>query len=103
MFDITPPTFVIDFSDIFCDRSLSDFLMSYTKHHPQLSDVNKNRIEYLSYFKNLITGTGEKQKPLSNKYCVYNMNKSFMDTSNSYLWLLKPTSLNRGRGVRVFS
>ena len=103
MFEITPPTFVIDFSDLFCDRFLADFLMYYTKHHPRLADPNKTRMEYLTYFKSLINGTGEKQKPLSNKYCVYNMCKSYMDERNSYLWLLKPTSLNRGRGVRVFS
>lgn len=27
---------------------------------------------------------------------------SCLFTDNSYLWLLKPTSLNRGRGIHVF-
>ena len=32
------------------------------------------------------------------------MQKTFKNPSeNSYLWLLKPTHLNRGRGIHVFS
>lgn len=32
-------------------------------------------------------------KPINNS-CYYNQ--------NSYLWLLKPTGLNRGRGIEIF-
>lgn len=102
MFDLTPPTFVIDFSDIFCDRALSDFLQYYTKHYPR-GPADKLRMEYLCYFKTLISGNGEKQKPLASKHTLYRMDHTFLDENKSYLWLLKPTSLNRGRGVRVFS
>lgn len=32
------------------------------------------------------------------------MKPSFMsEDKNSYVWLLKPASLNRGRGIEVFS
>jgi hypothetical protein len=102
MFELTPPTFIIDFSDIFCDKSLSDFLSYYSKNYPR-SSGDKLRMEYLYHFKSLISGTGEKQKPLGNKYSVCRMEGVFVDEQRSYLWLLKPTSLNRGRGVRVFS
>lgn len=60
-------------------------------------------MEYLCYFKTLISGNGEKQKPMGNKFTVLRMDETFVDDKGSYLWLLKPTSLNRGRGVRVFS
>lgn len=41
---------------------------------------------------------------MTNKYSKYEMAETFLDQKrNSYLWLLKPTELNRGRGVRVFS
>ena len=31
------------------------------------------------------------------------MNNSFLSDDSNYLWLLKPTYLNRGRGIHVFS
>ena len=32
------------------------------------------------------------------------MVNAFLDeSSNSYMWLLKPTALNRGRGIHLFS
>lgn len=35
MFNFTPPTFIIDFSDVFCDKFLNDFLVYYAKHYPK--------------------------------------------------------------------
>lgn len=31
------------------------------------------------------------------------MSKSFLAEESSYLWFLKPTFLNRGRGIHVFN
>ena len=31
------------------------------------------------------------------------INKCFLDSSNNYLWFLKPSGLNRGRGIHVFN
>jgi len=34
----------------------------------------------------------------------YKIHKSFLgESSSSYMWLLKPTNLNRGRGIELFS
>ena len=103
MFSFTPITFVINLNDAFSDKVLSDFLIFYTKHHPSSMD-SKSRMEQLQVFKSFIRSHGNKYKPITNKYSKYNMISTFLDESkNSYLWLLKPTELNRGRGVRVFS
>lgn len=103
MFSFTPITFVINLNDNFCDKILSDFLSFYTKNHPNSMD-SKARMEQLQLFKGFIKSYGNKYKMITNKYCKYDMMETFLDqTKNSYLWLLKPTELNRGRGVRVFS
>ncbi len=31
------------------------------------------RMDYLQYFKYLISGSGDKHKPITNKYCIYHM------------------------------
>lgn len=38
------------------------------------------------------------------KYSKPKLCKTFISERNSsYLWFLKPTGLNRGRGIRIFS
>ncbi len=51
-----------------------------------------------------------KKKPITDfinpekQFCKQLMVNAFMeDNTNSYLWLLKPTALNRGRGIHLFS
>lgn len=58
MFDITPPTFIIDFADLFCDRYLADFMAYYCKHYPRSNDTTKMKMDYLTCFKGMVTGTG---------------------------------------------
>ncbi len=31
------------------------------------------------------------------------LNQNFLDPEGEYLWIIKPTFLNRGRGIKVFS
>jgi hypothetical protein len=43
------------------------------------------------------------KKSQGNFYCKPTCPKTFFSKSNAYLWILKPTFMNRGRGVSLFS
>ena len=44
-----------------------------------------------------------RKRSQGNFYCKPTCPKTFFAKTSSYLWILKPTFMNRGRGVSLFS
>lgn len=105
LFDLTPITFVLDLDKEDCDINFQNFLQFYMANLPKsmeslkkpISEVRKKFRSYIPmpvYDKKSIFGNSIYTKP--------KMKPIYMN-ENSYLWLLKPTGFNRGRGIQIFS
>lgn len=103
IFSITPITFIIDFDDEYCEYNLKQFLSFFSKHDPRKANPNNRKSVYngnnfVNKFQPYMAWQNSDIKkrvnilsrPVNNN-CYYG--------ENSYLWLLKPTGLNRGRGI----
>ncbi|EGR27473.1 tubulin-tyrosine ligase family protein, putative [Ichthyophthirius multifiliis] len=106
---ITPLTYVIDFKDDNCEMFLNSFLKFYENNVPQ-NLKNKINTQYSENIKKLIKqqqityGIYGSEKYVNHVYVKQTMHESFLDKYNSsYIWILKPTYLNRGRGINMFN
>ncbi|CAK93842.1 unnamed protein product (macronuclear) [Paramecium tetraurelia] len=96
-FDITPVTFAIDFTDSSVECNISAFYNFYNKNAPEAKQLNKQDAQNkLNEIKKKLRIAPSKEK----KQLEFQMRDTF--TGPDYLWLLKPTGLNRGRGIHVF-
>lgn len=107
MFSITPVTFVIDLDDDACEVQITKFASFFIKNMPKTQNKPENVKKAINDFKkrlkpimNFINSDKVNQK--SNIYSKPKMHPSFINSEN-YLWLLKPTGLNRGRGIQIFN
>lgn len=107
--DITPSTFCFDLDEENCENNLSNFLAFYFQHCPfklaqKMINEKKNTI-HLKKKQKYYSSSQPVDKKNTSKYSKPKMFNSFISNENesNYLWLLKPTGLNRGRGIHVFS
>lgn len=83
--------------------ALHNFLKFYNRNIPEgysglkVQSILLPKIKHLPY-----NSTQLKKKGHGNFYCKPTCPKTFFGKSNSYLWILKPTFMNRGRGVALF-
>ncbi|KAM3147792.1 hypothetical protein pb186bvf_000120 [Paramecium bursaria] len=98
VFDIVPITFVFDFSSQLADQQLLNFLIYYEKHAPDHIQLKQDQYRKFFFIRRVLavtitSGDGGKQiqTPIPKVY-----------QSNDYLWMLKTTQFNRGRGIHVF-
>lgn len=117
VFDITPLTYVIDFQDESCDLLLHNFLKFFEMHIPKQHTAAKEATakaaldikRILKKFQTSNNNGGHHQQGAPEKlynyfYTRWGLQETFLDEkSSTYMWLLKPTFLNRGRGIHVFN
>eukprot|EP00825_Cyclidium_porcatum_P044004 TRINITY_DN6355_c0_g2_i2.p1 TRINITY_DN6355_c0_g2~~TRINITY_DN6355_c0_g2_i2.p1 ORF type:complete len:1019 (+),score=216.06 TRINITY_DN6355_c0_g2_i2:1004-4060(+) len=104
LFEITPTTFLINFLDNNWEYELQTFLEFFLKYQPKKLQTNKTKIEIKKKFKVISADRNSKQTVYhSYDFSRPLMKETFMRNENSYVWLLKPTNLNRGRGIEIFS
>ena len=109
VFEYTPTTFVLDFNDSNCENCLNNFIKFYSQHLPSaLKQKYPDLTKYVKELKRKI------RVPMASQQSGDRRNSNFtrplmteclllFGDDSSYLWLLKPTFLNRGRGIHVFS
>ncbi|CAD8135286.1 unnamed protein product [Paramecium octaurelia] len=99
VFDYTPLTFVIDFSDENCDYNITQFLKTYEQFAPK-----KPQAKQMLDVKRRLRGnfSNSYQRESSSQFQKIQMNNTFLSEDSTYMWLLKPTFLNRGRGIQIF-
>ena len=116
--DYTPLTFNLNLKDKNWEQDLQCFMDFFLKYQPVKLNTGKRFIEIrkkykkVDYDRNYKNGTlasnvfgdqGGQQQSNSHQQRPI-MKPSFMSPDRkSYVWLLKPVSLNRGRGIEVFS
>jgi len=83
--------------------ALHGFLKFYNRNIPEGYTGQKVQSILLPKMKHLpYNSTQLKKKGHGNFYCKPTCPKTFFGKSNTYLWILKPTFMNRGRGVALF-
>lgn len=113
LFSLTPITFLIDFDDEYCEYNLKQFLYFFLKHQPRKGETAPTTgggagahsykqvcafvEEFLGYMGWQNSEIKRKSNPLSKPLMYPCYTKQ-----DSYIWLLKPTGLNRGRGIEIF-
>ncbi|KAL4466032.1 hypothetical protein ABPG74_004269 [Tetrahymena malaccensis] len=119
IFDFTPTTFLFSLKEKFWDLDLIRFCDFFYKNLPEplktQNEYKKNFIEIRSKFRQIQIRTNNQKSnkkkqigiaapPGVDKYGEMKIHNTFLgDSQNSYIWLLKPTNLNRGRGIELFS
>lgn len=109
-FTITPPTHIVDFTEDTCDVALNLFLKGFETDMPAYMKVKNACSKPAAEIRRLLrsfqglNGT----YPVTDKHTLsstkWNLTETFLDSQKStYMWLLKPTFLNRGRGIHVFN
>jgi hypothetical protein len=109
IFAITPITFIIDFDDEYCEYNLKQFLTFFHRHDPRknIGTARKNPsppFTFINKFQSYISWQNSDIKKKVNtlsqpiNFSTYYSN----DPEPTYIWLLKPTGLNRGRGIFIF-
>lgn len=109
---IVPPTYVLNLKDECNMQALKQLVESYEKFYPKKlkekggSDYEKeiaqakHKLKKIFYNSNVPDRLSQLKKlmpkPPPLKGC-------FVDEEGEYLWIVKPTFLNRGRGIQVFS
>ncbi|CAD8201393.1 unnamed protein product [Paramecium octaurelia] len=96
VFDILPLTFVIDFNDSQIESQLVAFLNYYNQYSPNPVSQEELLLKKQEIKKKLRIPPSK-----DRKFIDYQMKDTFL--GDDYLWLLKPTGLNRGRGINVFN
>ena len=104
MASITPTTFILDLDKEDCDTNFQNFLQFYYSNLPkELENLKKPINEVRRKFRNFLSLPNPFDKKTNlPTYSKPKMHKSFLDGTN-YLWLLKPTGFNRGRGIQIFT
>lgn len=112
LYDLTPTTFVFDMDDESnFDTDMQRFAKFFINHSPDPSiyskpDPNDKRNSDV-WFNFNYRKRGKYQAPNleavkpTSQYLKPKMAKTF--SKGSTLWVLKPTGLNRGRGIEVFN
>jgi len=100
VFTITPITFIIDFDDEYCDYNIRQFLNFFQRNDPRKAGCKKNLFphNFLAKFQPYMAWQNADIKKKVNILSKPVNNLTYY-SENSYLWLLKPTGLNRGRGI----
>lgn len=104
-FNYIPTTFIIDLTTGEEDLALHGFIKFYNRNLPEKFSGSKvhsillPRSKYVPY----LSAQQLHKKSQGNFYCKPTCPKTFFSKSNAYLWILKPTFMNRGRGVSLFS
>jgi hypothetical protein len=100
VFTITPITFILDFDDEYCEYNMKQFLSFFQKNDPRKNLPKKNvlPLNFVSKFTGYMAWQNSDIKKKVN-ILSKPVNNSTYYSENSYLWLLKPTGLNRGRGI----
>ncbi|KAL4506836.1 hypothetical protein ABPG72_001257 [Tetrahymena utriculariae] len=108
LFSITPCTFLIDLNDDSCELQITKFANFFCKHHPK-SEYIENSKKMIAEFKKNIRQIFQSvntnyKKIKSNSYSKPILYPSFVNKDYcQYIWLLKTTIYNRGRGIELFS
>lgn len=104
-FNYIPTTFIIDLTTGEEDMALHGFLKFYNRNIPEGFKGEKVQSILLPKIKNIpyLSAQQLRKKSQGNFYCKPVCPKTFFGKTNSYLWILKPTFMNRGRGVSLFS
>jgi hypothetical protein len=78
-----------------------DFYEKYLPKHIKNShtDLEKELFNYRKKLKTIFFNCNLKK----NLPKLPKLNENFIDSEGEYLWIIKPTFLNRGRGIKVFS
>ena len=101
-FDITPTTFIIDFYDDQHELNLNSFVKFFNHHLPKgKSTIDKLSVTLPKSF-NQSYNRHEKRSQ-GNFYTRPTIHPTFFSADSHYVWLLKPTFLNRGRGIHIFT
>lgn len=107
---MTPITFEVDFTSENCDNDLKRFLYFYLDNCPKRNQIPKNKrkeedhkafmefVKSIKHIHNMQNLTYEKKEHPNSKPTM----KPIYTNGEGYLWLLKPTDLNRGRGIYLF-
>lgn len=105
-----PLTYIIDLTSCEEDLALHNFIKFYNRNLPSSNTQHKMesvilpRVKHQNYN---ITPNHQSKRPQGLFYCQPIMAKTFIsDTEEGkspYLWILKPTFMNRGRGVALFN
>lgn len=122
VFDITPCTFLFSLKDKNWEQELTNFCDFFKSNLPDSlqnnSEQKKNVMDIKGKFRqvpirqsignNKLSNTNNNNKKKnassSSSQSDLKLHPSFLGEKNSsYLWLLKPTNLNRGRGIELFS
>lgn len=85
-------------------QHLDKFFDYYEKYLPKqlknsYSDLEKDLFNYKKKLKTYFFNCNLKK----NLPKLPKLNEHFLDPQGEYLWIIKPTFLNRGRGIKVFS
>ncbi|EAS01345.2 tubulin-tyrosine ligase family protein (macronuclear) [Tetrahymena thermophila SB210] len=108
LFSLTPCTFLIDLNDDSCELQITKFANFFCKHHPK-SEFFENSKKMVAEFKKNIrqifqSVNANYKKIKSNSYSKPILYPSFVNKEYcQYIWLLKTTIYNRGRGIELFS
>ena len=106
VFNITPVTFILDFDDEYCQYNVKQFLSFFSRHDPRKANgsirrSNNNGANFINKFQSYMAWQNSDIKKKVN-ILSRPVNNACYYSDNSYLWLLKPTGLNRGRGIQIF-
>ena len=103
-FSYIPTTFIIDLTTGEEEMALHSFLKFYNRNIPEGYSGQKVQSILLPKIKNIPYFSAQqlRKKCQGNFYCKPTCPKTFFGKTNSYLWILKPTFMNRGRGVALF-
>ena len=84
--------------------ALHGFLKFYNRNIPEGYSGQKVQSILLPKIKNIPYFSAQQLRKRSQGtfYCKPTCPKTFFGKTNSYLWILKPTFMNRGRGVALF-
>jgi hypothetical protein len=102
-FDITPTTFIIDLSDDLLELNLNAFVKFFNFNMPNSKQKSGTEAKTFIQLPRLPPPNSRNEKRCQgNFYCHPSISPTFFSASSNYLWLLKPTFLNRGRGIHLF-
>lgn len=110
LFSITPATFLIDLNDDACELQVTKFANFFNKHNPNANELTAGAkkttvAEFKKNISPLFSSPNANYKKLAtNIYSKPSMSSTFIDDRyRAYIWLLKATIFNRGRGIELFS
>ena len=105
VFSFLPVSFIIDLNTGEEDLALHAFIKFFNRNYPDDNPSRRYQTIILPRSRHIPYHSAQQlnKRSQGNFYCKPTFSKSFtyMET-NSYLWILKPTCQNRGRGVVLF-